>query len=141
MRVGLPFGGAKGGVRVNSRGLSRAEKQRLTRRYTMEIINFIGPDRDIPAPDMGTDEQVMAWLMDTYSTHVGHSEPAVVTGKPPALGGSVALVPAQSGFAISLRRARPPSRSLDHQGWFRRSKLVRRGVGSLRGWLIALCAR
>jgi glutamate dehydrogenase (NAD(P)+) len=88
--VGLPFGGAKGGVRVNPRALSRAEKQRLTRRYTMEIINFIGPDRDIPAPDMGTDEQVMAWLMDTYSTHVGHSEPAVVTGKPPALGGSVA---------------------------------------------------
>jgi glutamate dehydrogenase (NAD(P)+) len=68
----------------------------------MEIINFIGPDRDIPAPDMGTDEQVMAWLMDTYSTHVGHSEPAVVTGKPPALGGSVARREGTGRGLISL---------------------------------------
>jgi len=88
--VGVPFGGAKGGVRINPMELSRAELQRLTRRYTMEIINVIGPDRDIPAPDLGTNEQVMAWLMDTYSQHVGHSVPSVVTGKPPALGGSVA---------------------------------------------------
>jgi glutamate dehydrogenase (NAD(P)+) len=88
--VGLPFGGAKGGVRVDPFHLSRAEKQRVTRRYTTEIINFIGPNKDIPAPDMGTDEQVMAWIMDTYSQQVGHSEPAVVTGKPPALGGSIA---------------------------------------------------
>ena len=70
--------------------LSRAELQRVTRRFTMEIINVIGPETDIPAPDLGTNEQVMAWLMDTYSQHVGHSVPAVVTGKPPALGGSVA---------------------------------------------------
>ncbi len=70
--------------------LSRAELQRVTRRFTMEIINVIGPDTDIPAPDMGTNEQVMAWLMDTYSQHVGHAVPAIVTGKPPALGGSVA---------------------------------------------------
>ncbi len=88
--VGVPFGGAKGGVRVNPLELSRAELQRVTRRYTMEIINVIGPDTDIPAPDLGTNEQVMAWLMDTYSQHVGHAVPAVVTGKPPALGGSVA---------------------------------------------------
>lgn len=88
--VGVPFGGAKGGVRVNPMALSRAELQRVTRRFTMEIINVIGPDTDIPAPDMGTNEQVMAWLMDTYSQHVGHSVPAIVTGKPPALGGSVA---------------------------------------------------
>jgi len=88
--VGLPFGGAKGGVRVDPMGLSRAELQRVTRRFTMEIINVIGPETDIPAPDLGTNEQVMAWLMDTYSQHVGHSVPAVVTGKPPALGGSVA---------------------------------------------------
>jgi glutamate dehydrogenase (NAD(P)+) len=88
--VGLPFGGAKGGVRINPMELSRAELQRVTRRFTMEIINVIGPDTDIPAPDLGTNEQVMAWLMDTYSQHVGHAVPAVVTGKPPALGGSVA---------------------------------------------------
>jgi len=88
--VGVPFGGAKGGVRVDPMALSRAELQRVTRRFTMEIINVIGPDTDIPAPDMGTNEQVMAWLMDTYSQHMGHAVPAVVTGKPPALGGSVA---------------------------------------------------
>jgi glutamate dehydrogenase (NAD(P)+) len=88
--VGVPFGGAKGGVRVDPMHLSRAELQRVTRRFTMEIINVIGPDTDIPAPDMGTNEQVMAWLMDTYSQHVGHAVPAIVTGKPPALGGSVA---------------------------------------------------
>jgi glutamate dehydrogenase (NAD(P)+) len=88
--VGLPFGGAKGGVRLDPMQLSRAELQRVTRRFTMEIINVIGPETDIPAPDLGTNEQVMAWMMDTYSQHVGHSVPAVVTGKPPALGGSVA---------------------------------------------------
>lgn len=88
--VGVPFGGAKGGVRINPMNLSRAELQRVTRRFTMEIINVIGPETDIPAPDLGTNEQVMAWLMDTYSQHIGHSVPAVVTGKPPALGGSVA---------------------------------------------------
>jgi glutamate dehydrogenase (NAD(P)+) len=104
--VGLPFGGAKGGVRINPRELSRAEAQGVTRRYTMEIINFIGPDKDIPAPDMGTDEQVMSWLMDTYSTHVGHTEPAVVTGKPPALGGSVARREATGRGLMSLL---PPS--------------------------------
>ena len=100
--VGLPFGGAKGGVAVDPTVLSRAEVQRLTRRFTMEIINFIGPDKDIPAPDMGTNEHTMAWIMDTYSTHVGHSEPAVVTGKPPALGGSVARREATGRGLVSL---------------------------------------
>jgi glutamate dehydrogenase (NAD(P)+) len=84
----LPFGGAKGGVRIDPTKLSRSELQRLTRRYTMEIIEMIGPDRDIPAPDMGTNEQVMAWLMDTYSQQVGYAVPEVVTGKPVVLGGS-----------------------------------------------------
>ena len=73
--VGLPFGGAKGGVRLDPMELSRAELQRVTRRFTMEIINVIGPETDIPAPDLGTNEQVMAWLMDTYSQHVGHCGP------------------------------------------------------------------
>ena len=84
----LPFGGAKGGVRIDPTKLSRTEFQRLTRRYTMEIIEMIGPDRDIPAPDMGTNEQVMAWIMDTYSQQVGYSVPEIVTGKPVVLGGS-----------------------------------------------------
>jgi len=100
--VGLPFGGAKGGVRVNPRGLSRSELQRVTRRYTAEIINFIGPEQDIPAPDLGTDEQVMAWMMDTYSQHAGHSVPGVVTGKPPELGGTIARREATGRGVISL---------------------------------------
>lgn len=84
----LPFGGAKGGVRINPQLLSRSELQRVTRRYTMEFVNMIGPDKDIPAPDMGTNAQVMAWIMDTYSQQVGYSVPEVVTGKPVVLGGS-----------------------------------------------------
>ena len=100
--VGVPFGGAKGGVRVNPRELSRSELQRVTRRFTMEIISVIGPQSDIPAPDLGTNEQVMAWLMDTYSQHVGHSVPAVVTGKPPSLGGSVARREATGRGVVSL---------------------------------------
>ena len=85
----LPFGGAKGGVRIDPTQLSRNELQRLTRRYTSEIIDMIGPDKDIPAPDLGTNEQVMAWMMDTYGQQVGHAVPAVVTGKPVVLGGSL----------------------------------------------------
>jgi len=87
--IGLPFGGAKGGVRIDPSKLSRSELQRITRRYTMEIIEMIGPDRDIPAPDMGTDEQVMAWMMDTYSGQKGYAVPGVVTGKPVEIGGSL----------------------------------------------------
>ena len=87
--MNLPYGGAKGGVRVDPTGLSRHELQRLTRRYTTEIIDMIGPEKDIPAPDMGTNEQVMAWMMDTYSQQVGYSVPTVVTGKPVVLGGSL----------------------------------------------------
>ena len=86
--VGLPFGGAKGGVTVNPKLLSQNEIQNLTRRYTTEISPLIGPNRDIPAPDVNTNPQVMAWLMDTYSMNVGHSVPGVTTGKPLALGGS-----------------------------------------------------
>ena len=85
----LPFGGAKGGVRVDPAMLSQNELERLTRRYTSEFIGMIGADKDIPAPDMGTDAQVMAWIMDTYSEHVGYSVPSVVTGKPVVLGGSL----------------------------------------------------
>jgi len=87
--VGLPYGGAKGGVIVNTRDLSLTELERLSRRYMQEITPFIGPNIDIPAPDVGTNEQVMAWMMDTYSNHKGHYDPGVITGKPIALGGSL----------------------------------------------------
>ncbi len=87
--MGLPFGGAKGGVICDPKTLSAGELERLTRRYTTEIINEIGPEKDIPAPDVGTDAQVMAWIFDTYSMNVGHSVLGVVTGKPLSLGGSV----------------------------------------------------
>ncbi len=87
--MGLPFGGAKGGVRIDPRTYSEKELQRITRRYTSEIIDMIGPDRDIPAPDLGTNEQTMAWIMDTYSQQKGHSVPGVVTGKPIEIGGSL----------------------------------------------------
>src|SRR5215210_2224897 len=86
--VGLPYGGAKGGVQVNPKLLSQAELQNLTRRYTTEIQPFIGPNQDIPAPDVNTNPQIMAWLMDTYSMNVGYSVPGVTTGKPLVLGGS-----------------------------------------------------
>ena len=87
--VGLPLGGAKGGVACDPAELSRNELQSMTRRYTAEILNFIGPEVDVPAPDMGTNEQVMAWIMDTYSQHKGHAVPEVVTGKPVAIGGTL----------------------------------------------------
>jgi glutamate dehydrogenase (NAD(P)+) len=87
--VNLPFGGAKGGVRVDPKTLSLKELERLTRRFTSEINMIIGPDKDIPAPDVNTNEQTMAWMMDTYSMNVGHTATGVVTGKPLALGGSV----------------------------------------------------
>lgn len=87
--VGIPFGGGKGGVICEPRILSQLELERITRRYTAEIIDFLGPERDVPAPDVNTNEQTMAWIMDTYSMHVRHTTTAVVTGKPLNLGGSV----------------------------------------------------
>jgi glutamate dehydrogenase (NAD(P)+) len=87
--AGLPYGGAKGGVRVSPGSLSKSELQRLTRRYVAEVFPIIGPEKDIPAPDVGTDAQVMAWIMDTYSQQVGFAVPGVVTGKPLSIGGSL----------------------------------------------------
>jgi glutamate dehydrogenase (NAD(P)+) len=92
--LGLPFGGAKGGVRCDPHELSVGETERITRRYAAELIPIIGPERDIPAPDMGTGEREMAWFMDTYSQQVGHAVPEIVTGKPPVLGGTEARRPA-----------------------------------------------
>jgi len=92
--LGLPLGGAKGGVRVDPKKLSLKELERLTRRYTAEIINMIGPDIDIPAPDINTNARTMSWIMDTYSMQKGRSIPGVVTGKPVEIGGSVGREPA-----------------------------------------------
>ena len=86
--VNIPFGGAKGGIICDPRKLSRGELERLTRRYTAELADWLGPERDVPAPDIGSNEQTMAWVMDTYSMHVGEATTAVVTGKPIELGGS-----------------------------------------------------
>jgi len=86
--VGLPYGGAKGGVIVDPHQLSEGELEHLSRRYMQEMVNFVGPQVDVPAPDVGTNEKVMGWMMDTYSNHVGHVASAVVTGKPLSLGGS-----------------------------------------------------
>jgi glutamate dehydrogenase (NAD(P)+) len=104
--VNIPFGGAKGGVLCDPKSLSPAELERLTRRYTTEISILIGPETDIPAPDMNTNPQVMAWIMDTYSMHSGHTVPAVVTGKPIAVGGSEGRVDATGrGIVIVAREA------------------------------------
>ena len=86
--VNIPFGGAKGGVICDPKNMSQGELERMTRRYTSEIIDFIGPEKDVPAPDVNTNEQTMAWIMDTYSMHVGHTVTSVVTGKPLNIGGS-----------------------------------------------------
>jgi glutamate dehydrogenase (NAD(P)+) len=86
--VNIPFGGAKGGVICDTKKMSKGEIERMTRRYTSEIIDFIGPEKDVPAPDMNTNDQTMAWIMDTYSMHEGHTVTSVVTGKPLNIGGS-----------------------------------------------------
>jgi glutamate dehydrogenase (NAD(P)+) len=114
--MNLPYGGAKGGVIVDPGSLSKAELERMTRRYTTEISIIIGPERDIPAPDVGTNAQVMAWIMDTYSMHRGYSAPAVVTGKPVTIGGTVGREYATGLGVTYITRAilkQRMSRSLD----------------------------
>ncbi len=104
--VNIPYGGAKGGIICDPRKLSLKEVERLTRRYTSEIISFIGPEKDIPAPDVNTNPQVMAWIMDTYSMDVGYSVPGVVTGKPISIGGSLGRnVATARGVMFSLMNA------------------------------------
>jgi glutamate dehydrogenase (NAD(P)+) len=113
--MGIPFGGAKGGVVCDPKRMSRFELERMTRRYTSEIINEIGPERDIPAPDVGTDAQVMAWIFDTYSMNKGHSVLGVVTGKPIQIGGSLGREEATArGALYCVREAlRKQSRTID----------------------------
>ncbi|MBL9167436.1 MAG: Glu/Leu/Phe/Val dehydrogenase [Verrucomicrobiales bacterium] len=104
--TGLPYGGAKGGITCNPHQMSIRELERLTRRFTQEMIPFIGPQVDIMAPDVGTNEQTMAWMMDTYSVHMGHAVPSIVTGKPVGIGGSVGRREATGrGVAYLINRA------------------------------------
>jgi glutamate dehydrogenase (NAD(P)+) len=125
--MGLPYGGAKGGVRCNPRELSPRELEHLTRRYTTEIIHMIGPDLDIPAPDLGTDEQTMAWMMDTYSMTQGKSVPGVVTGKPIIVGGSAGRREATGrGIVFVLYQA---AKSLGQE--LRGKKIVIQGFGNV----------
>ena len=107
----VPYGGAKGGVRIDPRHYSVAELERVTRRYTSEILPIIGPERDIPAPDIGTDERTMAWMMDTYSVSSGYTVPGVVTGKPVSLGGSLGRAQATSAGVVHIGLA-----ALEHVG-------------------------
>ena len=125
----LPYGGAKGGVRCNPRALSATELQRLTRRYTSELRGVIGPQEDIPAPDMATNEQTMAWMMDTYSMQVGHAVPEIVTGKPVSLGGSLFRHEATgAGVVIVFERA------CERLGWkLSEQACVVQGFGNVGG--------
>ncbi|WP_408895613.1 Glu/Leu/Phe/Val family dehydrogenase [Nocardioides sp. R1-1] len=112
----VPYGGAKGGVRIDPRHYSAAELERVTRRYTSEISPLIGPERDIPAPDIGTDEKTMAWLMDTYSVQQGHTVLGVTTGKPISLGGSRGRATATSRGVVHVALAALRSRGIDPAG-------------------------
>jgi len=112
----IPFGGAKGGVIVNPKALAPRELERMTRRFTSEIINEIGPEKDIPAPDVGTDSRVMAWIFDTYSMNKGHSVLGVVTGKPLAIGGSLGREEATARGALYVLRGAARKRNLDFNG-------------------------
>jgi glutamate dehydrogenase (NAD(P)+) len=125
----LPYGGAKGGVRCNPRALSMREIERLTRRFTSELLPIIGPQEDIPAPDMATNEQTMAWMMDTYSMQRGYAVPEIVTGKPIAIGGSVFRHEATGAGVVMVI-----SRACDRLGWrLEEQRCVVQGFGNVGG--------
>ena len=132
--LNLPLGGAKGGIRVDPRKLSMKELERLTRRFTAEIINIIGPDIDIPAPDVNTNAQVMAWIMDVYSMQKGRSIPGVVTGKPIEIGGSVGREPATGMGLYYVLKALCDKLSLKLQD----QSVVVQGFGNVGGTIADL---
>lgn len=125
--VNLPFGGAKGGIRINPHNYSKGELERITRRYTSEIGSIIGPSKDIPAPDVNTNAQVMAWMMDTYSMNEGATITGVVTGKPVALGGSLGRVEAtgRGVFVVACEAAR------DHDLEIENARIAIQGFGNV----------
>ena len=125
----LPYGGAKGGVRCNPRDLSQRELQGLTRRFTSDLLPVIGPQEDIPAPDMATNEQTMAWMMDTYSMQVGYAVPEIVTGKPIAIGGSVFRHEATGAGVVMVI-----ARACERLGWnLAEQECVVQGFGNVGG--------
>ena len=125
----LPYGGAKGGVRCNPRELSPNELQKITRRFTSELLPIIGPQKDIPAPDMATNEQTMAWMMDTYSMEIGHAVPEIVTGKPVSLGGSLFRHEATGAGVVMVI-----ARACERLGWrLEEQRCVVQGFGNVGG--------
>jgi glutamate dehydrogenase (NAD(P)+) len=135
--VNLPFGGGKGGVICDPRLLSELELERITRRYTAEILPFLGPERDVPAPDVNTNAQTMAWIMDTYSMHLGNTVPAVVTGKPLDLGGSKGRPEATGRGCMIVAREALKHLGLPVQG----ASVVVQGFGNVGGMGARLMAR
>ena len=133
--VNIPFGGAKGGVICDPQSLSRAELERITRRYTAELMDQFGPEKDVPAPDMGTNPQTMAWVMDTYSMHARHTVTAVVTGKPLSLGGSRGRVEATGRGLMLIAREAAPLRGLKLPG----SRIVVQGFGNVGSIAARMC--
>jgi glutamate dehydrogenase (NAD(P)+) len=127
--LGLPYGGAKGGVRCNPRELSLHEVTRITRRFTAELMPFIGPQEDIPAPDMATNEQTMAWMMDTYSMQKGYAVPEIVTGKPISIGGSIFRHEATGAGVVMVIERACERMGLD----LRRLSCVVQGFGNVGG--------
>ena len=134
--MNIPFGGAKGGVVVNPKELSPYELERMTRRYTSEIINEIGPERDIPAPDVGTNAKVMAWIFDTYSMNMGHSVLGVVTGKPLQIGGSLGREEATARGALYVARAAVRKRGIRIDG----ATVAVQGFGNVGSYLAKFLA-
>src|ERR671915_1055518 len=133
----VPFGGGKGGVICDPTKMSMRELEALTRRYTAEIIDAIGPDKDVPAPDVNTNEQIMAWFSDTYSMHVGHTETAIVTGKPVELGGSLGRREATGRGVMICTRDAARHLGLDLQG----SRVAVQGFGNVGSIGAQLMAR
>ncbi len=133
--VNIPFGGAKGGVICDPATLTRGELERITRRYTAEIMDLIGPEKDVPAPDMGTNPQTMAWVMDTYSMHARHTVTSVVTGKPLTLGGSRGRVEATGRGLMLIAREAAPLRGFTLAG----SRVVVQGFGNVGSIAARMC--
>src|ERR1700726_2047605 len=133
--VNIPFGGAKGGVICDPGSLSRGELEKITRRYTAELMDQFGPEKDVPAPDMGTNPQTMAWIMDTYSMHARHTVTSVVTGKPLSLGGSRGRVEATGRGLMLICREAAPLKGFTLSG----SRIVVQGFGNVGSIAARMC--
>jgi len=134
--VNIPFGGAKGGVICDPASLSRGEIERITRRYTAELMDQFGPEKDVPAPDMGTNPQTMAWIMDTYSMHARHTVTSVVTGKPLSLGGSRGRVEATGRGLMLICREAAPLKGFQLSG----SRIAVQGFGNVGSIAARMCS-